>query len=201
MVFKTFFFGLQGLTRTAHGAIALVGDNVFGASFAPPLDERSKFGFGSPFPAIKKVDPGSFLTELGCDGTEVRLVRRSRTVSTERLPWSGDGVPADERPAREEDLIAIGWEGFSEEASLVLASLAAISPFWLFSTVSIAGLTCPVVISVVASPRVALAGAAFPPKLICLKNQFDGLGLRWSLTGTAAVVPGITCRPALLGGE
>src|SRR5690242_16338 len=125
----TFFFGLHGLTSTAHGAIALVGDNVFGTSFAPPLEDRSRFGFGSPLPAMRNVDTGSFFIELGYDGMEVLRVRKSLTVSTERPVWSGEGEPVDERLAREDDRIAIGWERFSDEVSLVLASLSAIAPF------------------------------------------------------------------------
>lgn len=182
----------------AQGAIALVGDRVLGTSFAPPLDERSRFGFVSLLPAMRNVEPGSFFIELGCEGIEVRRVRRSLTVSTERPLWSGDGEPVDDRPAREDDRIAIGWDGFSLDVSRVLASLSAIAPFWLFSTVSIAGFTLPCVMSVVASPRVALAKAAFPPKLICLKNQFDGRGLSCSFELVAAESGG---NPALLEGD
>lgn len=195
---------MHGFTRTAHGAIALVGDSVLGASLGPPLVERSRFGFTSPticLPARRKVDPGSFRTELGWDGPGVRCVRRSRTVSTERPPPSGDGKPVDESPAREDERIAIGWDGFSVEVSLVLASLSAMAPFWLFSIVSMAGLTLPWVISVVASPRVGLAGVAFPPKLICLRNQFDGLGLCSSLAGASVAEFEIGGKTALFGGE
>ena len=65
-----------------------------------------------------------------------------------------------------------------------------------------AGLTLPCVISVVASPRVGFAGAAFPPKLICLKNQFDGRDFSNSFTGPGlAAAVGIGGTPALLGGE
>lgn len=66
-----FFLGLQGLTSTAQGAIALVGDNVRGTSLAPPLEESVGFGgIESPNarePARRKVDPGSFMTELDCE--------------------------------------------------------------------------------------------------------------------------------------
>ena len=67
--------GLQGLTNTAHGAMALVGDRVRGICFVPPLVDKVILGSGvSPKvldPANKKVDPGSFTTEPGCDGIEV----------------------------------------------------------------------------------------------------------------------------------
>jgi hypothetical protein len=141
-----FFFGLQGFTKTAQGAMAVVGDSVRGTSFAPPLDERSGFGLLSPTardPARRNVEPGSLITELGCEGIDVRETRMSLTVSTERPPLSDDGEPLEERLAREDDWIVIGCEGFSVEVSLVLASLSAIAPFWFFSTVSIAGFTFP----------------------------------------------------------
>jgi hypothetical protein len=70
--FMLFFFGLQGLTRTAHGAIALVGDNVRGISLAPPLEESVGLGGTSPNardPASKNVDPGSLITELDWEET------------------------------------------------------------------------------------------------------------------------------------
>ena len=95
----------------------------------------------------------------------------------------------------------MGWEGFSLELSLVLASLSAIRPPWLLSTVSMAGLTLPCVISIVASPKVGLAGAAFPPKLICLKNQFPGRAFGGSLDGAGLAATGTGGKPAFLGGE
>jgi hypothetical protein len=126
-----FFFGLQGFTRTAQGAMAVVGDSVRGASFAPPLDERSGFGLLSPTarePARRNVEPGSLITELGCEGIDVRDARISLTVSTERPPLSDTGEPLDDRLVRDDDRIVIGWEGFSVEVSLVLASLSSIGP-------------------------------------------------------------------------
>lgn len=53
----------------------------------------------------------------------------------------------------------------------------------------------------VASPRVGLAGAAFPPKLICLKNQFEGL--LFSSGWVVAAVPALVTdkSPARLGGD
>jgi hypothetical protein len=55
--------------------------------------------------------------------------------------------------------------------------------------------------SVVASPRVGLAGAAFLPKLICLRNQFEGRGFNDSLAGIELAAAGTGGKPALLGGE
>jgi hypothetical protein len=63
----------------------------------------------------------------------------------------------------------------------------------LFSTVSIAGFTFPLVMSIVASLIVAFAGAAFPPKLICLKNQLEGRFLASVLLGVTETWGGGGC--------
>jgi hypothetical protein len=90
-----FFFGLHGLTSTAQGAIALVGDNVRGTSLTPPLDDSIGFGgTESPSaldPASKKVDPGSLMTEFDWDETVGFADLEFRIVSTERAAWSDEG--------------------------------------------------------------------------------------------------------------
>jgi hypothetical protein len=95
----------------------------------------------------------------------------------------------------------MGWEGFSSTVDLVLASFAAIAPFWLFSTVSLAGFTCTGVISIVAILVVGFEGfAPLPPKLICLKNQLPGLLEGASLLAEDVGAIGKGGRPLLLGG-
>ena len=116
----TFFFGLHGLTKTAQGAIALVGDKVRGASLTPPLEERSGFGPAcSPAPrdpASKNVDPGSLTTEPGCECTLDRSDLAPPTVSMEQLARSEARDSADVGPARDAGFIAIGCDGFPVEA-------------------------------------------------------------------------------------
>ena len=142
-----FFLGLHGLTKTAQGEIALVGDNVRGTSLAPPLEDKSGFGpTCSPAPrapARRNVDPGSRTTELGCEGVKGFPDRIPLTVSIERLARSEASDSADAGPAREAGLMAMGCEAFSVEAWRVLANRSAIAPFWFFSTVSMAGFTLP----------------------------------------------------------
>jgi hypothetical protein len=195
------------LTRIAQGAIALVGDSVRGTSLAPPLVD--KVGFGgteSPSarePASKNVEPGSLMTEFDWEEMVVCAGFISRTVSTERPGWIEGGKSDDS--ARDAVLMAIGSEGFSVDVSLVLANLSAIAPFWFFSTVSIAGFTFPRLISIVGSAIVGFAGAALPPKLICLRNQLPGRGFASTLAPNGNMALGVdcpvSCEPTFLGGE
>jgi hypothetical protein len=102
--------------------------------------------------------------------------------------------------------MAIGSEGFSVDVSLVLANRSAIAPFWFFSTVSIAGFTFPRVMSMVGSAIVGFAGAALPPKLICLRNQLPGRGFASTFGPVDKVALGAdwspeNCDPTFLGGE
>lgn len=125
----------------------------------------------------------------------------SLTVSTERT----GGGKSDES-VRDDARMAIGSDAFSVDVSLVLASRSAIGPFWFFSTVSIAGFTPPGLISRVASAMVDFAGVAFPPKLICLRNQLPGRGFASGFADVGAIIlDGVlgptTCDRMLLGGE
>ena len=53
----------------------------------------------------------------------------------------------------------------------------------------------------VASPRVGFTGAAFPPKLICLRNQFEGLLFSSGLADADVSTLAGGKSPARLGGD